>query len=105
MKLMKRDFPLSTLREKDDFEQIRLRAQDRKAWRKISELACSAAEAETIRNLLAVAANCNYIYIVNVQCFDQCSKFRPSMELWMLPGVRLQREGQRIVILKSYCSL
>lgn len=37
-KSMKRDVPILTLRKNEDFEQIRLTAQNRKAWRKISEI-------------------------------------------------------------------
>ena len=44
---MERSFPIPTIKSKKDFEQIRLKAQDRTAWRKISDIVCRAAEAET----------------------------------------------------------
>ena len=44
---MKSSFPIATIKNKEDFEQIRLTAQDRLAWRNISEIVCKAAEAET----------------------------------------------------------
>ena len=44
---MERSFPIPTIKSKEDFQQIRLKAQDRTAWRKISEIVCRAAEAET----------------------------------------------------------
>ena len=48
VKSMNRGFPIPTLRRKEDFEHIRSVAQDRKAWRKCSDMVCRAAEAETI---------------------------------------------------------
>ena len=45
---MKRSFPIATIKNKEDFEQIRLIAQDRIAWRNISEVVCKAAKAETM---------------------------------------------------------
>ena len=44
---MERSFPIPIIKSKKDFEQIRLKAQDRTAWRKISDIVCRAAEAET----------------------------------------------------------
>ena len=44
---MKRSFPIPTIRNKEDLEQIRAKAKDRVAWRDISNLVCKAAEAET----------------------------------------------------------
>jgi len=46
-KSINRDFPIPTLRRKEDFKYIRSWAQDRKAWREYSGVICRAAEAET----------------------------------------------------------
>ena len=46
-KSMNRDFLIPTLRRKEDFEHTRSIAQDRKAWKKYSDVVCGAAEAET----------------------------------------------------------
>ena len=45
---MEGSFPIPIIRNKEDLEQIRLKAQDRAAWRKkISNIVCRAAEAES----------------------------------------------------------
>ena len=44
---MNRVFEIRSLKTKEDFEHIRSKAQDRKDWRRISEIVCRAAEAET----------------------------------------------------------
>ena len=36
-----RSFPIPNIKSKEDFEQIRLTAQDRTAWRNISEMVCT----------------------------------------------------------------
>ncbi len=53
---MERSFPTSTIKSKEDFEQFNLKAQDRTAWRKISELVYRTAEVETTRHFLVVTA-------------------------------------------------
>ena len=45
---MERLFPIPTKRNKEDFEQLRLKAQDCVAWRNISSIVCRAAEGETL---------------------------------------------------------
>ena len=44
---MEGSFPIPILRNKEDLEQIGSKVQDRVAWRKISNIVCRAAEAET----------------------------------------------------------
>ena len=44
---MEESFPIPITRHKEDPEQIRSKAQDREAWRNISNIVCRAAEAET----------------------------------------------------------
>ena len=46
-KSINRDFPIPTLRRKEDFKYIRSLAQDRNTWREYSGVICRAAEAET----------------------------------------------------------
>ena len=46
-KSIKRDILLPTFKKKEDFEEIRWKARDRKVWRRTSEIICRAAEAET----------------------------------------------------------
>ena len=43
---MNREFEIQSLKTKEDFKYIRSKAQDRKDWRRISEIVCKAAEAE-----------------------------------------------------------
>ncbi|XP_065058555.1 uncharacterized protein LOC135686281 [Rhopilema esculentum] len=44
---MERSFPLPNIKNNGDFEKIRSTAKDRKEWRRLSEVVCRAAEAET----------------------------------------------------------
>ncbi|XP_065071848.1 uncharacterized protein LOC135696396 [Rhopilema esculentum] len=44
---MERSFPLPNMKNNGDFEKIQSTAKDRKEWRRLSEIVCRAAEAET----------------------------------------------------------
>ena len=60
---MERSFLIPTMRNKEDLEQIRLKAQDRVAWRNISSIVCRAAEAETSWNTRALTVKLQ-LYVI-----------------------------------------
>ena len=45
-KLIGKDFPMQPLKRKEDFENIKSLAQNRKDWRKFSDVICRTAEAD-----------------------------------------------------------
>ena len=51
---MEGSFPIPIIRNKEDLEHIRSKAQDRAAWKKISNIVCRAAEAETTFDLILI---------------------------------------------------
>ena len=59
-KSMKGDFPLASLRRKEDFEYIRLIAQSQKAWRRFSDVVCEQQKQKLHNRFLSLLHDCNY---------------------------------------------